>query len=88
MQHGAENAVVQHYAGVDRRLSIAKLSGRTRDILRRGRSECLSGRLAELDKRQPPTMRDDAAGLPLLEGVGRYAELVGAPPDLFPIDFR
>lgn len=26
MQHGAENAVVQHYAGIDRRLGIARLS--------------------------------------------------------------
>lgn len=79
--------VVQHHAGIDRRLSIAKLPSRTRDILRRGRSECLSGRLAELDKRQPPTMRNDAAGLPLLEGIGRNAKLFGAPPDLFPVDF-
>lgn len=26
MQHGAENAVVQHYTGIDRRLGIARLS--------------------------------------------------------------
>lgn len=71
MQHGAENAVVQHYAGIDRRLGIARLRGRSfggrleTEYCRAGRE---SSRIERLRDRQKIFRRDRSPEFPIADG--------------------